>query len=492
MQPGRALAIVLPSAAALSVLVGPAVLPGCGGSSDEPADSRAGLQDASIKERNDGGPVEKDVDASLNDGSDDDSSVQEAVDAFTACASATVRAQKLPLDLYFMLDSSGSMDDLVAAQTSKWTALTSAMTEFVNDPASAGIGVGLQFFPLNQAGVPSSCTSSTQCGAAGPCVLNVCTATSGVTPCDTSADCPTGAACVSVGVCHNDHNALCANPGHSDCGMDINSFALGSCDRITSSICYKGDSCQSGDYETPAVAIAPLPGAAPSITAPLAAHQPNGNTPTGTALQGAIDQARAFAVANPSHSVVAVLTTDGIPDECGSTTAMDDAGTEVAQIAASGFQGSPSIKTFAIGIFTPDAMKSGTAFLNQVATSGGTDQSFVISSAPALEQQLTMALNAIRATALPCRYSVPEGDGGPPDFNRVNIEYTSGAGSTLPLPYVQDGSQCGSSGGWYYDLDPSQGAPPSTILMCPSTCTALSNDSNGHVDVVIGCQTMKR
>jgi hypothetical protein len=242
-----------------------------------------------------------------------------------------------------------------------------------------------------------------------------------------------------------------------------------------------GDSCASGDYETPAVAIAPLPGVATAITASLAAHQPNGNTPTVTALQGAIDQARAFAIANPGHSVVAVLATDGIPDECGSTTAMGDAGSEVAQVAASGLQGSPSIKTFAIGIFTPDAVTNGTAFLNQVATSGGTDQSFVVSSAPDMEQQLTKAFNAIRTTALPCRYSVPAGDGGPLDFNRVNIEYTSGAGATSRLPYVRDGSQCGASGGWYYDVDPSQGAPPSTILVCPSTCTALSTDSNGEV-----------
>jgi hypothetical protein len=419
------------------------------------------------------------------------------VDAFLACASATVRAQNLPLDLFFMLDSSGSMDDLVAAQTSKWTAVTSAMSGFVDDPASAGIGVGLQYFPLRQAGVPASCTSSDQCGDAGPCFLNVCAVTgSSLVPCDTSADCSGHVSCVGVGLCQNNHNTVC-DPVGGNCGSDSNGFALGSCATVTTSnasICVRGDSCARGDYATAAVPIAPLPGVAPAFTASLGTQQPSGNTPAGVALQGAIDQAKAFATANPGHSVVAVLATDGLPDECGSTTATGDAGTEVAQVAASGLQGSPSIKTFVVGIFTPNDMTSGTTFVNQVASAGGTGQAFVLSSAPGgstMEQQFTLALNAIRSAALPCSYAVPMGDGGPLDYDRVNVEYTSAAG-TSPLSYVQNASNCGSDGGWYYDVDPSLGAPPSTIVVCPSTCTTLSGDANGHVDLVFGCQAMEQ
>src|SRR3984957_6148601 len=239
-----------------------------------------------------------------------------APDAFTGCAADTEQAKELPLDLYLMLDTSGSMDDLVAAQKSKWNSVVSAMTAFLDDPASAGIGVGLQYFPLTAAGIPASCTTSAQCGAAGPCFFKACSvAGTTVYPCDTSADCPNRAQCGDIGQCQYDHNVVCAPPGNP-CGPDVNGFDLGACDTITTSTCIQGDSCAPQHYATPAVPIGLLPGAASALTASLAAHSPNGNTPTAAALQGAIDQAKTFAAATLGHSGVAVPATVGIPDEC--------------------------------------------------------------------------------------------------------------------------------------------------------------------------------
>lgn len=60
-----------------------------------------------------------------------------------ACASESQKAELLPLDLYIMLDKSGSM------QGSKWSSTVSAINAFVNDTQSQGIGVGLDFFPDN-------------------------------------------------------------------------------------------------------------------------------------------------------------------------------------------------------------------------------------------------------------------------------------------------------------------------------------------------------
>jgi len=411
-----------------------------------------------------------------------------SLDAFAGCATTTHQATELPLDLYLMLDTSGSMDDLVAAQKSKWNSVVSAMTGFFSDPASAGIGVGLQYFPLTQAGVPTSCTASSQCGAAGPCFFKACNVTgSAVYPCDTSANCPGNAACISIGQCAYDHDVVCSPTG-GQCQPDANNFPLGMCQTITTSTCIEGDSCTVADYATPAVPIALLPGAAAALTASLGAHAPNGNTPTAAALEGAIDGAKTFAAANPAHSVVAVLATDGIPDEC----SPDDI-PSIAQIAAAGLSGSPSIKTFTIGVFAPGDITSGTAALEQIASSGGTKQAFVIDTTKQdVEMQFSAALASIRGASLPCQYEVPVPEGGIPDYGEVNVQYTSGAGASSGVPYVKASAQCGTGGGWYYNTDPALGGTPSAILVCPTTCSTLQNDPKGQIEVVLGCQTVTR
>ncbi len=408
--------------------------------------------------------------------------------SFAGCASSTEQATELPLDLYLMLDTSGSMDDLVAPQKSKWSSVVSALTAFLGDPASAGIGVGLQYFPLTQAGVPTSCTTSAQCGAAGPCFFKACGVTgSAVYPCDTSANCPGNAVCAAIGQCEYDHDVVCAPTG-GNCGSDTNNFPLGTCQAFTTSTCIQGDSCTVGDYSTPAVPIALLPGAAAALTASLAARVPGGNTPTAAALEGAVEQAQAFAKANPGHSVVAVLATDGIPDEC----TPSDIPT-IATIAAAGLAGTPSVKTFAIGVFAPGDVPSGTAALNQIASSGGTKQAFVINTTSQdLEAQFVAALSAIRGASLPCQYEVPLPDAGSADYDKINVQYTSGAGMSSGLPYVESSARCGTGGGWYYDADPATGGTPSAVIVCPTTCTTLQNDSKGRVDVILGCQTMTR
>jgi hypothetical protein len=426
-----------------------------------------------------------------------------SLDALSGCASSTERGTELPLDLYFMLDSSGSMDDLVSAGSSKWTQVVGAITSFVGDPASAGIGVGLQYFPLDAAGVPASCTADTDCpSGTGPCFFKACDITmlTNVIPCSSSADCDlqvgTGQkvqfGCNPIGVCHNDANTVCPIiPGKTvSCGTDSNGFDLGNCDTMSTSTCVLGDSCTAAEYATPAVPVALLPGAGAAITASLMAHKPNGNTPTSQALQGAINEAKAYAKANPGHSVVAVLATDGQPDEC---TPDDAAG--IAQLAAAALAGSPSVKTFVIGVFTPNDTV-GPATVNQIATAGGT-KAFVITTPAAgagtpVETQFQTALNAIRDAALPCQYEVPLPESGVPDYMSVNVEYTTSAGASVGLPYVTTESACGTGSGWFYDVDPSTGATPSAINVCPGTCSTIQADKNGRVDVVVGCATMTR
>ena len=57
------------------------------------------------------------------------------------CGYSTEKAETHPVSLYLLVDKSSSMSGF------KWDAATAGLTAFVNDPASAGLTVGLRFFP---------------------------------------------------------------------------------------------------------------------------------------------------------------------------------------------------------------------------------------------------------------------------------------------------------------------------------------------------------
>jgi hypothetical protein len=68
-----------------------------------------------------------------------------------SCAAATQQAELSPVYLVFLLDESGSMGDGDHGdRTKKWDPVTSALKDFLADPASAGITASLSLFPLNK------------------------------------------------------------------------------------------------------------------------------------------------------------------------------------------------------------------------------------------------------------------------------------------------------------------------------------------------------
>ena len=79
-----------------------------------------------------GAPIE--FDAGAGDGALDDGG---------ACAAEVAQAELIPLDMIILLDRSGSMSG------TKWDGSTNALKTFVNDPASAGINVGIVYYPLD-------------------------------------------------------------------------------------------------------------------------------------------------------------------------------------------------------------------------------------------------------------------------------------------------------------------------------------------------------
>ena len=412
-----------------------------------------------------------------------------------SCAGSTVKGELAPLDMYIMLDRSGSMADLTGAQgngPAKWDAVATALKSFFSDQGSNGLGVGLQFFPLTAAGVPDTCTSSAQCNGHGPCFLKACELElqfAQLVPCDTNNDCGGfGDQCIPLGQCANDTQYVCAYQAGApqSCGMDANGNDLGNCQQMVSSFCVNADSCTTGDYATPAVEIATLGGAAPALKSAIDQNSPGGSTPTYPALDGAVKHAKDWAAAHPDHKVVAVMATDGLPTECDPTDIAS-----IAQLAANGKNGNPSVLTFVIGVF--GANDAGAQQnLNQIAQAGGTTSAFFIQDNQDVTTAFLDALHKIQGQTLQCEYLIPTPpDGSDLDYTKVNVEYTP-AGSNTPQTvfYVGKAASCDAvNGGWYYDKDPAQGQVPSKIEMCPATCSKLKG-VGGQIDIKIGCQTI--
>ncbi|HNS96454.1 MAG TPA: vWA domain-containing protein [Polyangiaceae bacterium] len=255
---------------------------------------------------------------------------------------------------------------------------------------------------------------------------------------------------------------------------------LGSCG--STKFCTFDDYCDASAYETPEVEFAELPGAAGAIAASLDAHAPLFNTPTPPALLGAINHAKAWAIAHPSETVVVVLATDGEPDSVTCKIGSGDV-SKVVAIAQGGLQATPSIPTYVIGV------GNHLSSLNSVAEAGGTTKAYIVDGGGgnATQKQFLDAMNAIRGSALPCSYVIPDPPSGTLDYGKVNVLYTSANGTTSTIGQVPSAADCDASGGWYYD-DP---VHPNVIVVCPATCELFHTGSAGSVEIQLGCKTVQ-
>ncbi|NUP10072.1 MAG: hypothetical protein HOW73_28820 [Polyangiaceae bacterium] len=238
------------------------------------------------------------------------------------CVGTSYTGQLRPLDLFIMLDQSGSMDTTVEGGLTRWQAVTNAITGFVEQPDPSGLSVGIQYFGLPP--MDGSCPPS----------------------CATSDDCPAGESCDPIVL-------------QCDCAI------------------FASDSCNYLDYASAEVEIAPLPGVASQITDSLAAHQPYTGTPTAPALQGGAEHCKEWAIQNPDHIVVHVFATDGEPGEC------DTDINNIAAIASEYANGEPRILTFVIGVgpglqnLNQIAAAGGTGQAYLIDTNADAEQQFI-------------------------------------------------------------------------------------------------------------------
>jgi hypothetical protein len=458
------------------------------------------------------------------------------------CSGEFHAAERVGLDLFVLLDVSGSMLDLLPAaslraghDTTKWDAVKQSLEAFVEAPESAGTGVGLHYFPQLQPGVPDSCTENAECGAGGPCTASVCVA--GLVADDPSDEQPavafigpTQPDCVGDDcICANDadcggNNArclgmtgVCVTPGQgvpqlpvpplcntqSDCagipGTNCESVGLCSssgrvcvasfgCPAAEGSCvpyvyrCASQTSCESELYAAPAVPLATGMDHAAQLIQSLEGVQLRGLAATGPALRGALDRARAWALAHPDRRVVTVLATGGMPADC---TPLELP--EIAQIAASESSGSAPVRTFVIGVFSASALGGdGPARLDTLARAGGTARAFVIDTGADVAAEFLEALSQVRDTAASCTFQL-----GPQalDFDQVNLRLSELSGSLTDLSNVGDATACGDEQGWYYAR--SADGTPTQIETCPSTCARIET-VRVNVELQVGCATRIR
>ena len=220
-----------------------------------------------------------------------------ATDAGPSCAATSLGADHRPLDLFIMIDKSGSMSGI------PWQQAKTALDDFFMNPSGANISAALNYFPSDD-----------------------------------------------------------------------------------------GDYCQEEFYRLFAVPLGPLPANATPLAASLEANTPNGGTPLGSAIDGALYAAVGQKKLAPDHAVAMVIVTDGVPDGCTEDLTVTDSYVNAALLEE-------AVPTFAIGIgITPGAVLDG------VAAAGGTGKSLTVADPSHLAEALSTAQN----TVIGCEFVIPK------------------------------------------------------------------------------------
>lgn len=96
---------------------------------------------------------------------------------------------------------------------------------------------------------------------------------------------------------------------------------------------------------------------------------------------------------------------------------------------------------------------------------------------------LATALESVRGLAIACQYDMPVAPIGVVNPNDVNVEYLqNGALPAKKLTRVTNAGACVADG-WYYDNN----TAPTVIQLCPAQCSAVQGDQNAKVNVSLGC-----
>jgi hypothetical protein len=88
----------------------------------------------------------------------------------STCAGLILEPERLPLDIYFLIDSSGSMAQPSAGAGSKWDLVTGSLVDFLSDTQNEQLGLGLGYFPQEAS---TDCNANPEACLCIP-IINLC------------------------------------------------------------------------------------------------------------------------------------------------------------------------------------------------------------------------------------------------------------------------------------------------------------------------------
>jgi hypothetical protein len=398
------------------------------------------------------------------------------------CAYDVQKAKLSPVDLLLLMDASGSMTEKVGTRD-RWEAARDALAAFLKDDRSAGLGVGLQLFPVHK-----PCTDDGYCFLPQPggcvvfsaCVSNNASLAASVA-CGTTDDdpCPTGTTCQPLGRC-SQSGGDCVGMGQP-CPSGMANDMCGARPRQCRFGPNARGSCTAADYQNPIVPMTDLPAGTTRLIGAMDSRLPVGGTPMGAAVKGALMHLTGRPANGRRASLV--LVSDGVPQGCVAGPA------EVAADIRTAAMRTPPISTYAVGVFADTDPPDGRTAMQMFATAGGTGAPFIVSANEQLGEKLLAALSQIRGAALSCELVIPMPSSGQIDYGKVNVHVEGGTGP-VDLVYVERADRCGmTASGWYYDVDPATGTP-TRVQLCPGVCDRLKADPKASIEVRFGCKSI--